>query len=117
MTWRKYGIHTKIVLTLFFSKRIVSQEEISESQEELIESQKEIIDSSLEDSDLSRDKTLPTALPYRQTNQLENQDPYQENVPDTEYQDPSTPDGFKSPIQSQSESTDTIEIREPQTPR
>ena len=56
-------------------------------------------------------------MPYRQTNQLENQDPDQENVPDTEYQDPSTPDGFKSPIQSKSESTDTIEIREPQTPR
>ena len=106
MTWRKYGIHTKIVLTLFFSKRIVSQEEISESQEE-------IIDSSLEDSDFSKDKTLPTALPYKQTNQLENQ----EIVPDIEFQDPSTPDKSKSPIQSQSESTDTIEIREPQTPR
>jgi len=82
-----------------------------------IESQEEIIDSSLEDSDISRDKTLPTALPYRQTNQLENQDSYQEKVPDIEYQDPSTPDGSKSPIQSNSESTDTIEIREPQTPR
>jgi hypothetical protein len=77
-----------------------------------IESQEEIIDSSLEDSDISKDKTLPTALPYRQTNQLENQE-----VSDIEYQDPSTPDGFKSPVQSKSESTDTIEIREPQTPR
>ena len=103
---RKYGIHTTTLLTLFFSNRI-------ESQEEIIESQKEIIDSSLEDSDISRDKTLPTALPYRQTNQLENQ----EIVPDIEYQDPSTPDECKSPNQSQSESTDTIEIREPQTPR
>ena len=103
---RKYGIHTKIVLTLIFSNRI-------ESQEEIIESQKEIIDSSLEDSDISRDKTLPTALPYRQTNQLENQ----EIVPDIEYQDPSTPDESKSPIQSKSESTDTIEICEPQIPR
>ena len=92
-----------IIPTLFFSHRIESQEEI--------------IDSSLEDSDISRDKTLPTALPYRQTNQLENQDSYQEKVPDIEYQDPSTPDGSKSPIQSNSESTDTIEIREPQTPR
>ena len=56
-------------------------------------------------------------MPYRQTNQLENQDPNQENVPDIEYQDPSTPDGLKSPTQSKSESTDTIEICEPQIPR
>ena len=82
-----------------------------------IESQEDIIDSSLEDSDISRDKTLPTALPYKETNQLENQDPHQETVPDIEYQDPSTPDGFKSPTQSKSESTDTIEICEPQIPR
>jgi len=82
-----------------------------------IESQEDIIDSSLEDSDISRDKTLPTALPYKETNQLENQDPNQETVPDIEYQDPSTPDGFKSPTQSKSESTDTIEICEPQIPR
>ena len=100
----KYGIHTPTtLLTLFFSNR--SQEKIIESQDEIIESQKDIIDSSLEDSDISKDKTLPTALPYRQTNQLENQ----EIVPDIEYQDPSTPEDSKS--------TDTIEIREPQTPR
>ena len=94
---------TKTVPTLLFTHRIESQEDI--------------IDSSLEDSDISGDKTLPTALPYKETNQLETQDPNQENVPDIEYQDPSAPDGFKSPTQSKSESTDTIEICEPQIPR
>ena len=91
-------------MSIFFQNCFQSQEEISTT------------DLSLEDSENSEGQTLPTALPYKRTNQSENQE--QENSGNIEYQYPSTSDTSKYPVKDNSDSdSDTIEIREAYTPR